>query len=75
MTEQEVSSQDPGPDSLSDSGAQRPPSSSSGLHGYESAPPPPRGQRADFSSIQPEMSRQSFRLAMGNPGDLFVNVM
>ncbi|XP_013890188.1 segment polarity protein dishevelled homolog DVL-2 [Austrofundulus limnaeus] len=75
MTRQEVSSQDPGPDSLSDSGAQRPPSSSSGVHGDESVPPQSRGQRADFSSVQPEMSRQSFRLAMGNPSDLFVNVM
>ncbi|KAM4565850.1 segment polarity protein dishevelled homolog DVL-3 [Odontesthes bonariensis] len=29
----------------------------------------------DFSSMQPEISRQSFCLAMGGPGDLFVDVM
>lgn len=60
-------------DSQSDGSAQQPPTSSSGLHGDEV--PPSGGHNGDFSPIQPEISRQSFRLAMGNPGDLFVDVM
>lgn len=75
MTKQEVSSQDRGLDSLSDSGAQRSPLSFSGLHGDEGITPPSPGRRDAFSSIQPEISRKSFRMAMGNPSDLFVNVM
>ncbi|XP_061575938.1 segment polarity protein dishevelled homolog DVL-3-like isoform X2 [Cololabis saira] len=47
-------------------GDQRPPTSSSGLHG---------DQRGDFSPVQPEVSRKSFRLAVGNPSDLFLDVM
>ncbi|XP_042270097.1 segment polarity protein dishevelled homolog DVL-3-like [Thunnus maccoyii] len=55
----------------------RPPSSSSGLHGNKDSPSPPPGQGRDLSSVPPEVSasRQSFRLAMGNPGDFFVDVM
>ncbi|KAM7398758.1 hypothetical protein PAMP_018073 [Pampus punctatissimus] len=52
-------------------------SSSSGLHGNKDCPSPPPGQVCDVSSIPPEdsASRQSFRLAIGNPGDFFVDVM
>ncbi|KAM7412437.1 hypothetical protein PAMA_020022 [Pampus argenteus] len=52
-------------------------SSSSGLHGNKDCPSPPSGQVRDLSSIPPEVSasRQSFHLAMGNPGDFFVDVM
>ncbi|KAM6933607.1 segment polarity protein dishevelled homolog DVL-3-like [Xenentodon cancila] len=60
-------------DSLSDSSTQRPPTSSSGLHADNLTLS--QGQHSDFSSVQPEISRKSFRLAMGNPSDLFVDVM
>ncbi|XP_038548392.1 segment polarity protein dishevelled homolog DVL-3-like isoform X2 [Micropterus salmoides] len=64
-----LAAQSPGED-----GTQQPPTS--GLRGdkdseaFLPAPSPPRGQRRD---IPP--SRQSFSLAMGNPGDFFVDVM
>uniref|UniRef100_A0A3Q3MJD1 Segment polarity protein dishevelled homolog DVL-3-like n=1 Tax=Mastacembelus armatus TaxID=205130 RepID=A0A3Q3MJD1_9TELE len=58
----------------------RPQISIAGLHGnkdLKDPPSPPRGQHQDLSSAPPEIStsRQSFRLAMGNPGDFFVDVM
>ncbi|XP_041850311.1 segment polarity protein dishevelled homolog DVL-3-like isoform X2 [Melanotaenia boesemani] len=53
--------------SVSASSAQRPLTSFSGLHGNK--------DHQDFSSMEPDISQQSFRLAMGNPSDLFVDVM
>ncbi|XP_069566558.1 segment polarity protein dishevelled homolog DVL-3 isoform X2 [Brachyistius frenatus] len=44
----------------------------SGLHGNEDLVPA-RGRRHDLPSVS--SSRQSFRLAMGNPSDFFVDVM
>ncbi|XP_062275954.1 segment polarity protein dishevelled homolog DVL-3 [Scomber scombrus] len=55
------------PPPAGDDSAERPPSSSSGLHGNQDSPSPPPGPVS--------ASRQSFRLAMGNPGDFFVDVM
>lgn len=72
---QEANAQHKMADCLSDGSAQEPPTSFSGSHGDKDMPTPSRGQHRDFSSIQPEISRQSFRLAMGNPSDLFVDVM
>ncbi|XP_032446913.1 segment polarity protein dishevelled homolog DVL-3 isoform X1 [Xiphophorus hellerii] len=72
---QEANAQHKMADCLSDGSAQEPPTSFSGSHGNKDMPTPSRGQHRDFSSIQPEISRQSFRLAMGNPSDLFVDVM
>ncbi|XP_030600736.1 segment polarity protein dishevelled homolog DVL-3 isoform X2 [Archocentrus centrarchus] len=56
---------------LSDSSVQRP------LTSFEDLLPPSRGERRDLSSVQPGISasRQSFRMAMGNPSDFFVDVM
>ncbi|XP_041796056.1 segment polarity protein dishevelled homolog DVL-3 [Chelmon rostratus] len=60
----------------SDDSARRPATSSSGLHGNKDsqepppAPSPSRSEQRDLSA-----SRQSFCLAMGNPGDFFVDVM
>uniref|UniRef100_A0A3P9MVM5 Dishevelled segment polarity protein 3b n=1 Tax=Poecilia reticulata TaxID=8081 RepID=A0A3P9MVM5_POERE len=72
---QEANAQHKMADCLSDGSAQGPPTSFSSSHGNKDIPTPSRGQHRDFSSIQPEISRQSFRLAMGNPSDLFVDVM
>ncbi|XP_039987656.1 segment polarity protein dishevelled homolog DVL-3 [Xiphias gladius] len=63
--------------------SRQPPTSISGLHGNKDskdpppAPSPSPGQHQDLSSVPPEISasRQSFRLAMGNPSDFFVDVM
>ncbi|XP_035771996.1 segment polarity protein dishevelled homolog DVL-3-like [Neolamprologus brichardi] len=56
---------------LSDSSVQRPPSC------FEDLLPSSRGQHHDLPTAQPGVSasRQSFRMAMGNPGDFFVDVM
>ncbi|CAI5692433.1 unnamed protein product [Oreochromis niloticus] len=56
---------------LSDSSIQRP------LTSFEDLLPSSRGQRHDLPTAQPGVSasRQSFRMAMGNPGDFFVDVM
>ncbi|XP_005947910.2 segment polarity protein dishevelled homolog DVL-3 isoform X2 [Haplochromis burtoni] len=56
---------------LSDSSIQRPPSCFGDLL------PSSRGQHHDLPTAQPGVSasRQSFRMAMGNPGDFFVDVM
>ncbi|KAM4742924.1 LOW QUALITY PROTEIN: segment polarity protein dishevelled homolog DVL-3 [Anableps anableps] len=70
---QEVNTEHKMADCLSDGSAQGPPTSFSGSHG--DIPTLSRGQHHNFSTIQPEISRQSFRLAMGNPSDLFVDVM
>ncbi|XP_014894599.1 segment polarity protein dishevelled homolog DVL-3 [Poecilia latipinna] len=72
---QEANSQHKMADCLSDGSTQGPPTSFSGSHGDKDILMPSQGQHRDFSSIQPEISRQSFRLAMGNPSDLFVDVM
>ncbi|XP_028276072.1 segment polarity protein dishevelled homolog DVL-3-like [Parambassis ranga] len=55
-----------------DLSARRPSSSHS-----RGSSPPSRGRRSDRSPAQTEASssRQSFRLAVGNPGDFFVDVM
>uniref|UniRef100_A0A3B5AGX6 Dishevelled segment polarity protein 3b n=1 Tax=Stegastes partitus TaxID=144197 RepID=A0A3B5AGX6_9TELE len=62
--------QQPAAESPSDGSARRSPASVSGLHGNDDVPPPSRGQRREIAT-----SRQSFRLAMGNPSDFFVDVM
>lgn len=56
---------------LSDSRVQRP------LSCFEDLLPSSRGQHHDLPTAQPGVSasRQSFRMAMGNPGDFFVDVM
>ncbi|KAK5601228.1 Segment polarity protein dishevelled DVL-3 [Crenichthys baileyi] len=72
---QEVNAQHKMADCLSDGSAQGPPTSFSGSHGDKDIPSPSRGQHQNLSSIQPEISQQSFCLAMGNPSDLFVDVM
>uniref|UniRef100_A0A3P8PBJ2 Dishevelled segment polarity protein 3b n=1 Tax=Astatotilapia calliptera TaxID=8154 RepID=A0A3P8PBJ2_ASTCA len=56
---------------LSDSPVQRP------LSCFEDLLPSSRGQHHDLPTAQPGVSasRQSFRMAMGNPGDFFVDVM
>lgn len=56
---------------LSDSSVQQPPSC------FEDFLPSSRGQRLDLPTAQPGVSasHQSFRMAMGNPGDFFVDVM
>lgn len=71
----EANIQDMMADCLSDGSAQGPPTHFSGSHGDKDTLPASQGQHNNFSSIQPEISRQSFRLAMGNPSDLFVDVM
>uniref|UniRef100_A0A3Q2QMF6 Dishevelled segment polarity protein 3b n=1 Tax=Fundulus heteroclitus TaxID=8078 RepID=A0A3Q2QMF6_FUNHE len=72
---QEVNDQHKMADCLSDGSAQGLPASISGSHGDKDITLPSRGQHRHLPSIQPEISRQSFRLAMGNPSDLFVDVM
>ncbi|XP_012713864.2 segment polarity protein dishevelled homolog DVL-3 [Fundulus heteroclitus] len=72
---QEVNDQHKMADCLSDGSAQGPTASISGSHGDKDITLPSRGQHRHLPSIQPEISRQSFRLAMGNPSDLFVDVM
>ncbi|XP_071353068.1 segment polarity protein dishevelled homolog DVL-3-like isoform X2 [Trachinotus anak] len=62
---------------------QRPLTSTLGLQGNNDskdpplAPSPSPGQHRHLSSLPPEISasRQSFRLALGNPSDFFVDVM
>ncbi|KAM3875072.1 segment polarity protein dishevelled homolog DVL-3-like [Diretmus argenteus] len=56
--------------------------SSPSLHGNRESDPPPTSpppcqEGRDLSSVPPELaaSRQSFRLAMGNPSEFFVDVM
>uniref|UniRef100_UPI003AAB6875 segment polarity protein dishevelled homolog DVL-3 n=1 Tax=Centroberyx gerrardi TaxID=166262 RepID=UPI003AAB6875 len=82
-TKQEVNaptSERPTVEPPGDDSTQNPPSSS-GLHGNRDSDPPPtpppEGQGRDLSSVPPEISasRQSFRLAMGNPSEFFVDVM
>ncbi|XP_022075988.1 segment polarity protein dishevelled homolog DVL-3 [Acanthochromis polyacanthus] len=60
----------PAAESPGNSSTRRSPTSFSGLHGNNDVPPPPRGPRHELAT-----SRQSFRLAMGNPSDFFVDVM
>nr|XP_020477460.1 segment polarity protein dishevelled homolog DVL-3-like isoform X2 [Monopterus albus] len=67
-------------ESSGDNSTCRPLTSISGLHGNKDSEDPPcpsPGQHQDLSSIPPEISasRQSFRPALGNPGDFFVDVM
>uniref|UniRef100_A0AAQ5YPD3 Dishevelled segment polarity protein 3b n=1 Tax=Amphiprion ocellaris TaxID=80972 RepID=A0AAQ5YPD3_AMPOC len=62
--------QQPAAESPGNSSDQRSPASFSSLQGNNDVPPPPRGPHHELAT-----SRQSFRLAMGNPSDFFVDVM